>query len=209
MLIRPHQTRVEAAALTQQPSPPLHGYASFAIAAPGRSFSQAEAFCNGRGGTLAQVASAEANAAVVAVMPMTTIAWIGGEETREGVWIWTSGGGSFPPTPGRLAFAYSNWASGEDLDAAGPQCVAMDSSNGKWLALDCAEKRQHIVCQEIAPCFCRILHKCQKYQFTPARLLSTSIIDGVEPLRTYAAITSCQPSCGYSLMSTYGFSLSV
>ena len=54
-------------------------------AAPGRTYSQAEAPCNERGGTLAQIASAAANGAIVAAMPAGTIAWIGGQETEGGI----------------------------------------------------------------------------------------------------------------------------
>ena len=91
-----------------------------------------------------------ANAAVVAAMPGSTIAWIGGQEVAEGDWRWTSGGGSLPPTDGAIS-SYSNWATGENLNAAGLQCAAIDSANGQWLALDCSEKRLYLVCQEIAP----------------------------------------------------------
>ena len=132
------------------PSPPLHGYALLTLAAPGRTFAQAEALCDARGGTLAQVASAEANAAVVSALSADQIAWIGGQEMSEGEWRWTNGGGTFPPTSG-ATFAYHNWASGEDASASGLQCVALDSADGKWYALDCSERSQALVCQEIAP----------------------------------------------------------
>ena len=65
-------------------------------------------------------------------------------------WRWTSGGGSFPPTSGPN-FNYSNWASGESLNATGLQCAAIDSADGKWRALDCSEYRRNLVCQEVAP----------------------------------------------------------
>ena len=135
---------------TPPPSPPLHGYGLVSVAAPGRTSSQAESLCNERGGTLALIPSAAANDAIVAAMPASTIAWIGGQETEEGSWRWTSGGGTFPPTSGAI-FNYSNWASGESLNAAGLQCAAIDSADGKWRALDCSEYRRYLICQEVAP----------------------------------------------------------
>ena len=83
-------------------------------------------------------------------MPSSTIAWLGGQETKEGEWRWTNGGGTFPPTPDP-ASSYSNFAMSENLNAAGLQCVGMDSVNGKWLALDCGQSRQYLLCQSIAP----------------------------------------------------------
>ena len=65
-------------------------------------------------------------------------------------WRWTSGGGSFPPTSG-ATFAYSNWASGESLNADGLQCAAIDSASGEWLVYGCSQTLLHLVCQEIAP----------------------------------------------------------
>ena len=120
------------------------------VAAPGRTSSQAESLCNERGGTLAQIPSAAANDAIVAAMPASTIAWIGGQETEEGSWRWTSGGGTFPPTSGAI-FNYSNWASGEILNAAGLQCAAIDSADGKWRALPCSEYRDYLICQRRRP----------------------------------------------------------
>ena len=129
------------------PSPPRHGYAYVSIEAPGRTFLQAEALCNSRGGTLAQAASASNNAAIVSAMPADSIAWVGGQEVVEGDWRWTSGGGQFPPT----IAGYSNWAVAENLNAAGLQCVAIDSVSAKWLARDCSQTLLHALCQEIAP----------------------------------------------------------
>ena len=66
------------------------------------------------------------------------------------MWRWTNGGGTFPPTTDP-AYNYSNFASSENLIAGGLQCVGIDSLIGKWLALDCGQSRQYIICQGIAP----------------------------------------------------------
>lgn len=96
------------------PYPPLSPFAQRLVfkSSPQRTWSAAKEDCEAGGGRLAEVTSAEENAAVVAAASGASGFWIGATDAaEEGTWLWAWSGRP-------LSYhTYSNWAPGEPNDA--------------------------------------------------------------------------------------------
>ena len=130
------------------------------------TWSAAERECSRMGGALAAIVTAEENAAVRAIVRVSS--WIGGSDRdMEGTWEWTGhreprwelNDGRIPTqaTPATASYAhrYSNWLPGEPDNAGeGEDCMVVVTSpsaavvDGKWADGDCLQ-RKPFVCEGV------------------------------------------------------------
>ena len=121
------------------------------------SWSDALAFCEGMGGTLAQPRTAALSSQLNSVLLSHGLSkqrvWLGGKADADsvGTWRWLDGQVFWPSTSGEDTFA--PWGEKLNSNANPAECLRTGAMNleQSWGDQPCSAARQRFICQEIAP----------------------------------------------------------
>ena len=97
-----------------------------------KTWDEAEAYCQGKGGHLASILSAQAKREADNLVSDTY--WVGGRKQNSGVWTWVDGS----------PWGYGNWDYGYGTRGGDNNCV--QKSYQGWLDVSCTEK-SHFMCE--------------------------------------------------------------
>jgi len=123
-----------------EPPPPSPPYLGYSIFADELTWSDALAYCQSLGGTLAKLDTQSKNSELTALVGSTT--WIGAHDLgTEGVFVWADGTA--------LSKGFTGWGDGEPNDSGGEDCAEL-RTDGFWNDKECGATRP-FACQEIAP----------------------------------------------------------